>query len=117
MDVFGFGVILYVLLENRFPFCHDLAPLMEAQAAAYKNHCSQIFDTLTDPSLNSFFGPVVANCFAALYKSGEELVKALEAAYESWTDEHRKVSRYESLLIPLSHSWVNSVECERRECS
>jgi serine/threonine protein kinase len=86
VDVFGFGIILYVLLENRFPFCRDLLPPMEEQVAAYQNHCRRVFDTLTDPSLNSSFGRVVADCFAASYTSGEELVKALEGAYESWTN-------------------------------
>jgi protein kinase X len=93
VDVFGFAIILYVLLENRFPFCRDLLPPMEEQVAAYQNHCSRVYDTLTDPSLNSSFGRVVADCFAASYTSGEELVKALEGAYESWT-KLKEVSGY-----------------------
>ena len=92
VDVFGFGIIFYVLLENRFPFCQDLAPRMEEQSAAYKNHCGQKFDTLTDSSLSSCFGGIVMDCFTARFTSGEELVKELEGAYEFWTSEHREVS-------------------------
>jgi protein kinase X len=116
VDVFGFAIVLYALLENRFPFCRDLLPSFEEQVATYKNHCRKVFDTLTDPSLNSSFGPVVADCFAASYRSGEELVKALEDAYESW---FKGVGGYASLVIPLSDTWAISVGCrgKRRECS
>jgi serine/threonine protein kinase len=114
IDIFGFAIILYVLLENRFPFCRDLTPSMEEQVAAYENHCVEVFDTLTDSSLNSCFGRVVAECFAASYTSGEDLVKAVEGAYESWS---REVSSYALLVIPLTDTWVISVGCERRECS
>jgi hypothetical protein len=115
VDVFGFAIISYVLLENRFPFCQDLLPHFEEQVATYKNHCRMVFDTLTDPSLNSSFGPVVADCFAATYTSGEELVKALEGAYESWSKE---VSGYALLVVLLIDTWAISVGCgsKRREC-
>jgi hypothetical protein len=115
VDVFGFGIILYVLLENRFPFCRDLLPHFEEQVAAYKNHCRMVFDTLTDPSLNSSFGRVVADSFAASYRSGEELVKALEGAYGSW---FKEVSGYALLVIPLIDTRAISVGCrgKMREC-
>jgi protein kinase X len=81
-----------VLLENRFPFCQNLLPQMEEQQAAYKNHSAEVFDRLTDSSLDSYFGGILANCFAVRYVSGEDLVKALEGAFNSWTNEHREVS-------------------------
>jgi protein kinase X len=110
VDIFGFAVILYVLLENRFPFGRDLLPSFEEQVAAKQNHCSEVFDTLTDSSLNSSFGGVVANCFTASYRSGEELVKALESAYKSWSKEVSgyAVTRYWRFpRLTLSLSQIN----------
>jgi hypothetical protein len=90
---------------------------MDEQTAAYNNHCDEVFDRLTDGSLRSCFGGIVGDCFAVRYTSGEELVKALESAYESWTGEHREVGvRILVVLVRLADCLANSAGCERREC-
>ncbi|KAF9014500.1 kinase-like protein [Hymenopellis radicata] len=47
-DIFGFGVILYALLMNRFPWMADLIPHNDEQSQARNRHERTEFDTVDD---------------------------------------------------------------------
>ncbi|KAJ7247657.1 kinase-like domain-containing protein [Mycena haematopus] len=84
VDIFGFGVMLFALLTDRFPWTADLLPNMDAQLEAVANHGSRKFDTVEDPELNAQFGSVLGKCFLAEYVTGGELLDDMKRARESW---------------------------------
>ncbi|KIJ32307.1 hypothetical protein M422DRAFT_783450 [Sphaerobolus stellatus SS14] len=75
-DIFGFGVLLFALLADRYPHCvtSGLMPSDDEIMNTYTLHDEEIFDTLPDP----VFGSVVDSCFRLRYWSGSELVEELE---------------------------------------
>ncbi|KAF8912416.1 hypothetical protein CPB85DRAFT_1301904 [Mucidula mucida] len=79
-DIFGFGVILYALLMNRFPWSVGLLPNLDEQAQASNKHEHKDFDTLDDDGLNKCFGSIVGKCFFTQYKDGAELLDELKKA-------------------------------------
>ncbi|KAF7335235.1 Protein kinase domain-containing protein [Mycena sanguinolenta] len=85
VDIFGFGVMLFALLANRFPWTDDLLPNMDAQTEAMAKHGRREFDTLEAfPDLNAHFGEVVTKCFQATYLTGTELLHDLKCARDGW---------------------------------
>ncbi len=79
-DIFGFGVILYALLMNRFPWSVGLLPNLDEQVQASNKHEHKDFDTLDDDGLNKCFGSIVGKCFFTQYKDGAELLDELKKA-------------------------------------
>ncbi|KAF8972623.1 kinase-like domain-containing protein [Flammula alnicola] len=74
-DIFGLGVILFVLLSERFPFHKDLFPSTLEEIAVLEKHeeitdYRRAFDKLP-PSLDSYFGNIVDNCFTIKYQSAD----------------------------------------------
>ncbi|THU82848.1 kinase-like protein [Dendrothele bispora CBS 962.96] len=102
VDVFGFGVIFYALLTNRFPFCDNLIPDEDKQQAAFRRHSHSEFDPLNrvgEELLDASFGQFLTDCFKIKFKSAFEMTKALESAYKSWKDAVGKSkSNVESML-------------------
>lgn len=97
-DIFGLGVILFVLLSQRFPFHKDMSPSLQEQLTIMQKHDEilrilGVFDKLPK-SLGSYFGDIVNKCFTVEYQSADTLVKELEAAFSLWWQDnakHRKV--------------------------
>ena len=104
-DVFGLGVILFVLLAERFPFHKDMFPSLQEQVAIMQKHeeifsARGVFDKLP-PFLDSYFGDIVNKCFTIEYQSADTLVMELEAAFSSWWQynaAHRQV-RHRSIFL------------------
>ena len=90
LDIFGFGVMLFALLSNRFPHCQNLHPHAEEQDASHLKHCDKIYDKLPDP-LDRYFGHIVADGFNVRFPSAVDLVEPLERAYRCWIDDQPKV--------------------------
>ncbi|KAF8075821.1 kinase-like domain-containing protein [Lyophyllum atratum] len=102
-DIFGLGVILFVLLSERFPFHKDLFPSPREQIAVMQKHYEiamrgGVFDELP-PSLQSYFGSIVAKCFAISYQSADVLVEELVAAYAFWWKDNEQVRTLSILLV------------------
>ncbi|KAJ7138109.1 kinase-like domain-containing protein [Mycena epipterygia] len=77
VDIFGFGVMLFALLANRFPWTSNLLPKDEEQIQALAYHGIRKFDTVDDSQLNECFGPILEKCFIPQYHTGAELLKEL----------------------------------------
>ncbi|KAJ7637516.1 kinase-like domain-containing protein [Mycena rosella] len=84
VDIFGFAVILFALLTNRFPWTHDLLPDLDAQLAASAKHDRGEFDTVESAELNTYFGSISSKCFLATYATGTELLDDMRHAREMW---------------------------------
>ena len=87
-DIFGFGVILFVLLSERFPFHKDMFPSLQEQEAIMQKHdkifsALGVFDRLP-PWLDLYFGEILNKCFTIEYQSADTLVAELEAAFSRW---------------------------------
>ncbi|KIM46934.1 hypothetical protein M413DRAFT_23255 [Hebeloma cylindrosporum] len=100
-DIFGLGVILFVLLSERFPFHRDISPSLQEQTAIMQKH-DEIFSALgvfdkLPPWLDSYFGDVVNKCFTLEYQSADTLVTELEAAFSRWC---RNTEHWNHLLNP-----------------
>ncbi|KAF8201311.1 kinase-like domain-containing protein [Mycena galopus ATCC 62051] len=83
-DIFAYGVMLFALLSNRFPWTCDLRADWETQRRALEKHGSRQFDSLEVAELNTHFGRVVEQCFRATYRSGTELLGDISKARDSW---------------------------------
>ncbi|KAF8912438.1 kinase-like domain-containing protein [Mucidula mucida] len=84
-DIFGFGVILYSLLMNRFPWMADLLPNLDEQVQASNKHEHKDFDTLEDDDeLNKCFGLILEKCFYTQYRDGAEVLDELKKAEALW---------------------------------
>ncbi|KAJ6462041.1 kinase-like domain-containing protein [Mycena vitilis] len=84
VDIFGFGIMLFALLLNRFPWTTSLVPTWDEQETAMNNNDTMKFDTLDDPDLKKIFGPVLDKCFEVKYLTGTELLEELALARENW---------------------------------
>jgi len=108
IDIFGFGVILFVLLSERFPFHKGMFPSLQEQQAIMQKH-DEIFTVLGDfdklpPWLDSYFGEILNKCFTLEYQSADTLVADLEVAFSRWWQEHaehRQVRIYSISLVDL----------------
>lgn len=92
VDIFGLGVILFVLLSERFPFLEDLKPSIHQQFEVLQEHhriCLNggSFDMLS-PSLHPYFGDIVAKCFNIKYQSADVLLTELQAAFSKWWEDN-----------------------------
>ncbi|KAA1476685.1 kinase-like protein [Dentipellis sp. KUC8613] len=94
-DIFGFGVMFFVLLTNRFPFHKDWFPSPVEEIAIMKRHNDIVdrwtgdFDKLP-PALDHYFGNVLSNCFRIRYNAADTLAIELEAAFTSWWKENEQ---------------------------
>ncbi|KAJ7796272.1 kinase-like domain-containing protein [Mycena olivaceomarginata] len=88
VNIFGFGVILFALLTNRFPWTGTLTPSDDEQTQASSSHVNGKFDTIDDVELRETFGPVLEKCFKAEYPSGKELLYAMKTASTIWSECH-----------------------------
>jgi protein kinase X len=84
-DIFVFGVGLFTLLETKFPFCEDLHPTADTMAAVFTKHCEGRFASISDTSVEQFFGSVLNKCFKMGFSSAAELVAELFKAYLSYS--------------------------------
>ncbi|KAK6971601.1 kinase domain-containing protein [Favolaschia claudopus] len=84
VDIFGFGVMLFALLANRFPWTTDLLPDADAQSEAAGKHGRRQFDTMDDPYLGTHFGGILEKCFAVSYATGTELLDDMKRVLKTW---------------------------------
>jgi serine/threonine protein kinase len=84
VDIFGFGVMLFALLMNRFPWTDDLNPELTKQVQTMSLHQAGSFDTLDDPELKTAFAPILDKCFYPRFADGSELLSELKQAREVW---------------------------------
>ncbi|KAJ7769513.1 kinase-like domain-containing protein [Mycena metata] len=84
VDIFGYGVMLFALLANRFPWTHDLVPCYELHLAATEKHDRFEFDSLNNTELEAHFSSVINKCFLATYATGMELLDGVKNARDSW---------------------------------
>jgi serine/threonine protein kinase len=91
-DIFGFGVILFVLLSKRYPHCptRGFAPPAQELIQTFNFHHKLNFDILPD-AIYPRFAQIVINCFNIFYQSAAELLLDLEEAYSLWIQEFEKV--------------------------
>ncbi|KAJ7147156.1 kinase-like domain-containing protein [Mycena crocata] len=88
VDLFGFGVMLFALLVNRFPWTQNLTPGDDEQQKSYHTHAKRQFDTIDDPQLNELFGPILDRCFD--YDEGKKddtegyLLNPMKQARDKW---------------------------------
>jgi protein kinase X len=113
VDVYGFGVMLFALLANRFPWTPDLVPSADVQLAA-KAKLSPFppgpeFDTLV-PELHAHFGSILVKCFDPKYVLGSELLDDIKHARDSWLQVRASLTSI-SYTHPLSVS--RSHDCLR----
>ncbi|KAJ7236420.1 kinase-like domain-containing protein [Mycena haematopus] len=84
VDIFGFGVMLFALLTNRFPWTVDLLPKLDEQAKALSKHNNFEFDTVEVAELNKYFGSILEKCLYPTYPTGTELLIDMKQAREMW---------------------------------
>ncbi|KAJ7720730.1 kinase-like domain-containing protein [Mycena metata] len=84
VDIFGYGVMLFALLANRFPWTHDLVPCYELHLAATEKHDRFEFDSLNNTELEAHFSSVINKCFLATYTTGMELLDGVKNARDNW---------------------------------
>ncbi|KAJ7132985.1 kinase-like domain-containing protein [Mycena filopes] len=91
VDIFGFGVMLFALLMNRFPWTDTLTPSLDEQARVMDTHALNKFDVLDEKlsGLATFFAPILNKCFHVAYMTGTELLEDLKLARESWITSER----------------------------
>ena len=97
-DIFGFGVMLFVILSKRYPHCptRGFAPPAEELVETFNFHHALNFDTLPD-DIYPRFAQIINNCFNILYQSAMELLLDLEEANSLWIKKFEKVC---SLFVP-----------------
>ncbi|TFY71999.1 hypothetical protein EVG20_g981 [Dentipellis fragilis] len=94
-DIFGFGVMFFVLLTNRFPFHKDWFPSPVEHMAIMKRHDDIVdrrigdFDKLP-LALEPYFGNVLYKCFTIRYEAADTLAIELEAAFALWWKENEQ---------------------------
>ncbi|KAJ7106395.1 kinase-like domain-containing protein [Mycena epipterygia] len=84
VDIFGFGVMLFALLMNRFPWTVDLLPKLDEQVQALSKHTWGEFDTIGVAELNKCFGSILEKCFVPTYPTATELLVDMKNAREMW---------------------------------
>ena len=91
-DIFGFGVMLFVLLSKRYPHCptRGFAPPTKELIETFNFHQNRDFDTLPD-AIYPRFAQIIINCFNISYRSAAELLLDLEEAYLLWIPKFEKV--------------------------
>ncbi|KAJ6535320.1 kinase-like domain-containing protein [Mycena vulgaris] len=83
-DIFSFGVMLFGLLANRFPWTTTLATGYAEQSQAAQRLSKRVYDTLDDEELEIRFGPITRQCFDIKYESGTDILEAMRDACASW---------------------------------
>ncbi|KDR74263.1 hypothetical protein GALMADRAFT_250041 [Galerina marginata CBS 339.88] len=107
-DIFGLGVILFVLLSERFPFHDDLSPSPPKEIEAMQRHEEISNDVISrddgdfdfdklSPELHRYFGNIVNKCFAIRYQAADVLVTELKEAFSHWRKEN------EPILVGTDH--------------
>ncbi|KAK7436449.1 hypothetical protein VKT23_019162 [Stygiomarasmius scandens] len=91
IDIFGFAVTLFALLEHRFPFTDNVSPNLESQHNVFRKYNDLEFDQLRDPIMNTYFGQLLNDCFHANISRGDQLVRALVNAFTEWFKETGQV--------------------------
>ncbi|KAJ6571042.1 kinase-like domain-containing protein [Mycena sp. CBHHK59/15] len=86
VDIFGFGIMLFALLMNRFPWTVNLAPSLDEQVQAATNHGDRKFDTVDDAGLSDRFGRILERCFNAEYCNGAQLLSEMKEACSLWSE-------------------------------
>ncbi|KAF8874575.1 kinase-like domain-containing protein [Gymnopilus junonius] len=126
-DIFGLGVILFVLLSGRFPFHTDLFPSPPEEIAVMDKHDASSYDVISGkcgdfdrlpPLLHSYFGSIVTKCFAIEYQSADVLVTELEAACSLWWENEQLLMGTDSVNVdtPYPHRPVHcSIEPVQRK--
>ncbi|KAK7434685.1 hypothetical protein VKT23_020049 [Stygiomarasmius scandens] len=84
VDIFGFAVTLFALLDNRFPFTVDLSPTLMDEVHSLSKHERLELDQLQDPVLRKYFGPLLDDCFRVKISRGSSLIRALADAHSKW---------------------------------
>ncbi|THU96171.1 kinase-like protein [Dendrothele bispora CBS 962.96] len=92
IDIFGFAIMLFALLDYRFPFTEDLKPRLETQTMICNKHCKLKFDQLKDSELDKYFGKLLDDCFNVRIVTGDTLVQMLIEAHSKWYSETGQVS-------------------------
>ncbi|KAJ7161681.1 kinase-like domain-containing protein [Mycena filopes] len=88
VDIFGFGVMLFALLANRFPWTVDLLPELDKQVQVMTKHANREFDTVEDAELKRCFGSILEKCFVPQYPTGTELLDEMKQARGIWLQSH-----------------------------
>jgi serine/threonine protein kinase len=109
VDIFGFAVILFVLLDYRFPFTENVTPNQETQNSTADKHCSRQFDTLRDPILHKYFGKILDDCFRVRILTGDVLVQRLLEAHGQWFSETGQVCRIASHSHSILLIWFRCI--------
>ena len=91
-DIFGFGVMLFIILSKRYPHCptSGFTPSINEFDETFHLHQNRKFDTLPD-AIYPYFAQIIDKCFSISYQSGAELLLDLEKAYSSWTKKFENV--------------------------
>ncbi|THU97945.1 kinase-like protein, partial [Dendrothele bispora CBS 962.96] len=92
IDIFGFAIMLFALLDYRFPFTEDLKPRLETQTMICNKHCKLKFDRLKDSELDKYFGKLLDDCFNVRIVTGDTLVQMLIEVHSKWYSETGQVS-------------------------
>jgi serine/threonine protein kinase len=117
-DIFGFGVILFTLLSQRFPHCSGFSPDFDELCASADLHETMEFDALSEIS-HPHFAQIVEKCFRIRYQSASELLADLEKAHSSWIKDIERVCR--SFLhvsaVCIGRLRESTEECARSRCT
>ncbi|KAJ6454456.1 kinase-like domain-containing protein [Mycena vitilis] len=97
VDIFSFGIMLFALLMNRFPWTVNLAPNLDEQVQAATNHSNGKFD-IVDAELSNCFGWILEGCFKAEYTTGAELLSEMKKACTHWF----QTSPNPQSIVPIS---------------
>ncbi|KAJ7664139.1 kinase-like domain-containing protein [Mycena rosella] len=84
VDIFSFGVMLFGLLANRFPWTANLEVDYSEHVKAAQRLSEHTFDTFEDEDLNKHFGHIVPRCLNVEYKTGTDVLEAMKDACENW---------------------------------
>ncbi|KAJ3712680.1 kinase-like domain-containing protein [Lentinula raphanica] len=104
IDIFGFGVILYVLVNGRFPWFSNLNPSWEEQLHIYIDaHDKMKWDTIDDEKVRERFGGIVEKCFTIKYTDGCEMFNELKQVCATWfLEEGEEENNHHSSVIASS---------------
>ena len=91
-DIFGFGVMLFIILSKRYPHCptSGFAPYIDELDKIFHLHQDHKFEVLPEANY-PYFSQIIEKCFRISYQSGADLLLDLEEAYSSWTKKFEKV--------------------------
>ena len=111
-DIFGFGVMLFVILSKRYPHCptSGFTPSINELDRIFHLHQDHIFDALPD-AVYPHLAQIINKCFNISYQSGAELLLDLEEAYSLWT---KKLEKVRFLFVSISFSLLGRYRATSR---